>query len=219
MKSGFSLLQRVGRAFMLPIAVLPMAGIFLGIGGAFTSSAIIDTYNLTFLAPGTVMNYILTLLLNAGSFIFANLSVIFAVGVAIGLANKNKETAALSALLGFLLFHTVIGTILGFMGQTPDTTTVDAFIKAGMSYETAVGKAALYTRELGIFTLQTGVLGGIICGCISAFITNKFSDKTLPDYLAFFSGNRLVPVLTMIFFVPVGAIVPFIWLIQFLVEL
>ena len=118
MKSGFSLLQRVGRAFMLPIAVLPMAGILLGVGGAFTSSAIIDTYHLTFLAPGTVMNSILVLLLNAGLFIFANLSVIFAVGVAIGLANKNKETAALSALLGFLLFHTVIGTILGFMGQT-----------------------------------------------------------------------------------------------------
>lgn len=211
MKNGFSLLQRVGRAFMLPIAVLPMAGILLGVGGAFTSSAIIDTYNLTFLAPGTIMNYILTLFLNAGSFIFANLSVIFAVGVAIGLANKNKETAALSALLGFLLFHTVIGTILGFMGQTADTTTVQALMGEGLSYEAAIGKAALYTKELGIFTLQTGVLGGIICGCLSAFITNKFSEKVLPDYLAFFSGNRLVPVLTMLFFIPVGAVVPFIW--------
>ena len=211
MKKGFSLLQRVGRAFMLPIAVLPMAGILLGVGGAFTSSAIVDTYNLTFLAPGTLMNHILILFLNAGSFIFANLSVIFAVGVAIGLANQNKETAALSALLGFLLFHTVIGTVLGFMGQTPDTTTVQALMAGGMTYETAVGKAALYTKELGIFTLQTGVLGGIICGCFSAFITNKFSNRTLPDYLAFFSGNRLVPVLTMIFFIPLGAVVPFIW--------
>ncbi len=211
MTKGFSLLQRVGRAFMLPIAVLPMAGILLGVGGAFTSRAIIETYNLTFLAPGTLLNQILTLLLNAGAFIFGNLSVIFAVGVAIGLANKNKETAALSALLGFLLFHTVIGTILGFMGQTADTTTVQALMENGMTYEAAVGKAALYTKELGIFTLQTGVLGGIICGCLSAFITNKFSEKTLPDYLAFFSGNRLVPVLTMLFFIPLGVIVPFVW--------
>lgn len=110
---------------------------------------------------------------------------IFAVGVAIGLANKNKETAALSALLGFLLFHTVIGTVLGFLGQTAENTTVQSLIEAGFTYEAAVGKAALYTKELGIFTLQTGVLGGIICGALAAFITNRFSEKTLPDYLAF----------------------------------
>ncbi|RXZ28756.1 PTS sugar transporter subunit IIABC [Fusobacterium necrophorum] len=211
MKNTFSFLQRVGRAFMLPIAVLPMAGILLGVGGAFTSNAIVETYGLTFLAPGTMMNHILTLFLQAGLFVFANLSVIFAVGVAIGLANKNKETAALSALLGFLLFHTVIGTVLGFLGQTAENTTVQSLIEAGLSYETAVGKAALYTKELGIFTLQTGVLGGIICGALAAFITNRFSEKTLSDYLAFFSGNRFVPVLTMIFFIPLGVIVPFVW--------
>lgn len=211
MQNAFSFLQRVGRAFMLPIAVLPMAGILLGVGGAFTSNAIVETYGLSFLAPGTVMNHILTLFLHAGLFVFANLSVIFAVGVGIGLANKNKETAALSALLGFLLFHTVIGTILGFMGQTADTTTVQTLVDTGLSYEAAVGKAALYTKELGIFTLQTGVLGGIICGVLAAFITNRFSEKTLPDYLAFFSGNRLVPVLTMLFFIPVASVVPFIW--------
>lgn len=207
----FSLLQRIGRAFMLPIAVLPMAGILLGVGGAFTSPAIIETYNLTFLAPGTILNKVLILFFNSGLFVFANLSVIFAVGVAIGLANKNKETAALSALLGFLLFHTVIGTVLGFMGYTPDTTTVDAFLASGMSIGDATGKAALYSRELGIFTLQTGVLGGIICGITAAFLTNKFSGKVLPDYLAFFSGNRLVPVMTILFFIPLGAVVPFVW--------
>lgn len=211
MKKGFSILQRVGRAFMLPIAVLPMAGILLGVGGAFTSPNIVQTYHLTFLEPGTVLNRILVLFSNSGLFVFANLSVIFAVGVAIGLANQNKETAALSGLLGFLLFHTVIGTVLGFLGYTPDNTTVEAFISQGISPGIAVGKAALFTKELGIFTLQTGVLGGIICGCFAGFITNKFSNKTLPDYLAFFSGNRLVPVLTIVFFIPLGAIVPFVW--------
>ena len=148
MKKGFSILQRVGRAFMLPIAVLPMAGILLGVGGAFTSKAVIETYHLTFLEPGTLLNKILVLFSNSGSFVFANLSVIFAVGVAIGLANQNKETAALSGLLGFLLFHTVIGTVLGFMGYTPETTTVQAFMDRGFTYDVAVGKAEQHHQVL-----------------------------------------------------------------------
>lgn len=211
MKNAFATLQKIGRSFMLPIAILPMAGILLGIGGAFTSPALINTYNLTFLMPGTFLNKLLILLFNAGLFVFSNLAVLFAVGVAIGLADKNKETAALSALVGFLLFHTVIGTILSFQGLTPDTTSTAALIASGMSEADAAGRAALFARELGIFTLQTGVFGGIICGLLSAFLTNRFSDQVLPDYLAFFSGNRLVAVMTMIFFIPLAAIFPFIW--------
>ncbi|MEI0592551.1 PTS transporter subunit EIIC [Brachyspira pilosicoli] len=211
MKNSFALLQKIGRSFMLPIAILPMAGILLGVGGAFTSPTLIETYNLTFLKTGTPLNYILVLLFNAGNFVFANLPLLFAVGIAIGMANKSKETAALSAVVGFLLFHTVIGVILRFQGHTPDNTTVDALMAAGMSAGEAAGTAALYARELGIFTLQTGVFGGIICGLLSAFITNKFANQTLPDYLAFFSGNRFVAVLTMVFFIPLAAIFPFIW--------
>ena len=168
-------------------------------------------YNLTFLQSGKPLNYVLVLLFNAGNFVFANLPLLFAVGIAIGMANKSKETAALSAVVGFLLFHTVIGVILRFQGHTPDNTTVDALMAAGLSAGEAAGTAALYARELGIFTLQTGVFGGIICGLLSAFITNKFANQTLPDYLAFFSGNRFVAVLTMIFFIPLAAIFPFIW--------
>ncbi|WP_300369094.1 PTS transporter subunit EIIC [Brachyspira sp.] len=211
MKNSFALLQKIGRSFMLPIAILPMAGILLGVGGAFTSTALIETYNLTFLYPGTPLNYVLVLLFNAGNFVFANLPLLFAVGIAIGMANKSKETAALSAVVGFLLFHTVIGVILKFQGHTPDNTTVDALMAAGLSAGDAAGTAALYARELGIFTLQTGVFGGIICGLLSAFITNKFANQTLPDYLAFFSGNRFAAVLTMVFFIPLAAVFPFIW--------
>lgn len=177
MKNSFALLQKIGRSFMLPIAILPMAGILLGVGGAFTSPTLIETYNLTFLKTGTPLNYILVLLFNAGNFVFANLPLLFAVGIAIGMANKSKETAALSAVVGFLLFHTVIGVILRFQGHTPDNTTVDALMAAGMSAGQAAGTAALYARELGIFTLQTGVFGGIICGLLSAFITNKFANQ------------------------------------------
>lgn len=207
----FSILQKIGRAFMLPIAVLPMAGILLGVGGSFTNPVLIQTYNLTFLQAGTPLNYILQLCTNVGLFIFVNLPLLFAVGVAIGLANKSKETAALSAVLGFLLFHTVISTILGFKGITPDMVTYDALVASGLNEAAARGTAALYARELGIFTLQTGVFGGIICGIVAAVITNKFSDKVLPDYLAFFSGNRFVPVITIVTFIPVAAIFPFVW--------
>lgn len=211
MKSLFSLLQKVGRAFMLPIAILPMAGIFLGVGGAFTGSTLVQTYNLTFLMPGTPMHAFLTLILQAGLFVFVNLPLLFAVGVAVGLANQNKETAALSAVIGFLLFHTVIGVILSFQGLTPDNTTSTALIAGGMNAGEAAGVAALYTKELGIFTLQTGVFGGILCGILSSVLTNKYGNKTLPDYLAFFSGNRFVPVVTMIAFIPLAAIFPFVW--------
>ncbi len=207
----FSTLQKIGRAFMLPIAVLPMAGILLGVGGSFTNPVLIETYNLSFLRQGTLMNYILQLFTNTGLFVFVNLPLLFAVGVAIGLANKNKETAALSAVLGFLLFHTIIGTILSFQGITPDGVTYDSLIAKGLNEATARGTAALYARELGIFTLQTGVFGGIVCGIVSAIITDKFSDKELPDYLAFFSGNRFVPVMTVLLFIPLAAIFPFIW--------
>ncbi|CAM3115913.1 PTS transporter subunit EIIC [Streptobacillus felis] len=207
----FSVLQKIGRAFMLPIAVLPMAGILLGVGGSFTNPVLINTYNLTFLAPGTPINYLMQLFFNVGLFVFANLPLLFAVGVAIGMANKNKETAALSAVLGFLLFHTIINTILTFKGITPDKVTYDALLASGLTESAARGTAALYARELGIFTLQTGVFGGIVTGITSALITNKFSDKTLPDYLAFFSGNRLVPVMTILIFIPIAAIIPFIW--------
>ena len=207
----FASLQKIGRSFMLPIAVLPMAGILLGVGGSFTNKVLIETYNLTFLQEGTFLNHLLVLFSNIGAFVFVNLPLLFAVGVAIGMANKNKETAALSAVIGFLLFHTVINTVITFQGVTPDSVSFDALVKSGLSEANARGVAALYTRELGIFTLQTGVFGGIITGLVSSWITNKYSDKQLPDYLAFFSGNRFVPVITILFFIPIAAIFPFIW--------
>lgn len=207
----FASLQKIGRSFMLPIAVLPMAGILLGVGGSFTNKVLIETYHLTFLQEGTFLNHLLILFSNIGSFVFGNLPLLFAVGVAIGMANKNKETAALSAVIGFLLFHTVINTVISFQGITPDNVSFDALVKSGLSEANARGVAALYTKELGIFTLQTGVFGGIITGLVSSWITNKYSDKQLPDYLAFFSGNRFVPVITILFFIPIAAIFPFIW--------
>ena len=93
MKNAFAVLQKIGRSFMLPIAILPMAGILLGVGGAFTSPVLIETYNLTFLKSGMALNYILILFFNAGNFVFANLPLLFAVGIAIGMSDKSKETS------------------------------------------------------------------------------------------------------------------------------
>lgn len=140
-----------------------------------------------------------------------NLPLLFAVGVAQVWQIRTRRRQVFSAVLGFLLFHTIIGTILGFQGITPEGVTYDALIAKGLNEATARGTAALYAKELGIFTLQTGVFGGIVCGIVSAIITNKFSNKVLPDYLAFFSGNRFVPVMTIILFIPIAAIFPFIW--------
>ncbi len=211
MKKVFGVLQQIGKAFMLPIAVLPIAGVLLGIGGAFTNPTLIETYGLTFLESGTFANKVLIVFFRAGLLVFANLPLLFAVGVAIGLARKNKETAALASVLGFLLLHTIVGVVLQFQGFTPESTTLDALIQAGYSRADATGLAAMYTKELGIFTLQLGVFGGIIVGMLSAFITNRFSTQKLPEYLAFFSGTRFVPLVTMALFMPLGALLPFVW--------
>lgn len=207
----FSLLQRIGRAFMLPIAVLPIAGILLGVGASFTSPQLISTYGLTWLMTGMPLHYIFSLCAQLGSMVFANLPIIFALGVAIGLANVNKETAALSALLGFLAFHTVIHVILAWQGLTPATTTVAYMVQQGTPAAHAEALSRLYSNTLGIFSLEVGVLGGIICGMISAWLTNKFSQIVLPEMLSFFSGTRFIPVVTILAFIPVAALFPFFW--------
>lgn len=207
----FAVLQRVGRAFMLPIAVLPIAGIFLGVGASFTSPQLVNTYHLTWLLPGMPLHYIFSLLAQLGSMVFTNLPVLFAIGVAIGMANINKETAALSALLGFLVFHTVIHVILTWQGLTPETTTIVYLTQHGMNAEHAESMSRLYSRTLGIFSLEVGVLGGIICGIISAWLTNSCSQIVLPSMLSFFNGSRFIPVVTMLVFIPVAALFPFFW--------
>ena len=96
----FGVLQRIGRSFMLPIAILPVAGLLLGVGSSFTNATMIETYHLqAILGEGTILNSLLTIMSKAGSIIFDNLPIIFAVGVAIGMAKKEKEVAALAAMI------------------------------------------------------------------------------------------------------------------------
>ena len=114
----FSVLQRVGRSFMLPIAILPVAGLLLGIGSSFTNATTIETYGLTsLLGNGTILHALLVIMNKVGSAVFDNLPLIFAVGVAIGMAKKEKEVSALSAVIAYFVMNTAINAMLTITGQ------------------------------------------------------------------------------------------------------
>jgi glucose-like phosphotransferase system IIB component len=208
----FEKLQRLGKAFMIPIAVLPIAGIMLGIGAAFTNPLMVETYGLEgILGEGTILFYILSTMSAIGNIVFANLPLIFAVGIASGLALQEKGAAGLSAAIAFLVMHVIVGTILGFLGHTPETTTVDYFLSQGLDPVEAAKQANVYGYELGIFTVRIGVLGGIIVGLLVAFLANRYYNKQLPEALSFFSGVRFIPIISVFAISVVGVIIPFIW--------
>lgn len=190
----FGVLQRVGRSFMLPIAILPVAGLFLGIGSSFTNETMLQAYGLTSLmGPGTFIYAILSVMSAAGNVVFANLPLIFAMGVAIGMAKKEKEVAALSAAIAFLIMHTSIGAMIKINGGT----------------EALLSGAS--TSVLGITSLQMGVFGGIIVGLGVAGLHNKFYKIELPQVLSFFGGTRFIPIISAVVYLIVGILMFYIW--------
>lgn len=190
----FGILQRVGRSFMLPIAILPVAGLFLGIGGSFTNQNMIEAYGLTnILGEGTILHALLVVLNKCGDIVFANLPLIFAMGVAIGMAKKEKDVAALSGAIAFLIMHSAIGALLDLTGKA---TTLPA---------------GSVTSVLGIQSLQMGVFGGILVGLGVAALHNRFYKIELPQVLSFFGGTRFVPIISAIVYLFVGILMFFIW--------
>ena len=160
----FGVLQRIGRSFMLPIAILPVAGLLLGIGSSLTNATTIETYNLTgILGEGTILNALFTIMTKAGNAIFDNLPIIFAVGVAIGMAKKEKEVAALSAMIAFLVMNVTINALLQIDGTVLADGTISEDVLSGT-----------VASVLGIQTLQMGVFGGIIVGLGVAALHNKY---------------------------------------------
>ena len=197
----FGVLQRVGRSFMLPIAVLPVAGLLLGIGSSFTNATMIDTYGLqAILGEGTILNMFLTVLSKAGSALFDNLPIIFAVGCAIGMAKKEKEVAALSAVIASFTMNAAVNAMLVNSGQILDDGSIADFVIQGT-----------ITSSVGIQTLQMGVFGGIIVGLGVAALRNRFYTIELPSALAFFSGSRFVPIISTVVYVLVGIGMFFVW--------
>lgn len=190
----FGVLQRVGRSFMLPIAILPVAGLLLGVGGSFTNETMLKTYGLMgIMGPGTVLNAILQVMSAAGDIVFANLPIIFAMGVAIGMAKKEKEVAALSAAIAFFIMHASIGAMISNHGGA------EAMLEGAT------------TSVVGITSLQMGVFGGIIVGLGVAALHNRFYKIELPQVLSFFGGTRFVPIVCGITYTVVGIVMFFLW--------
>lgn len=210
--SIFTILQKIGKAFMLPIALLPAAGILLGIGGAFTNETMIQAYGLEeMLGKGTVANSILYLMKYTGEVIFANLPLMFAAAIPIGLAKVEKGTAALAGVVGFLVMHQTINGILYIQGITPESASLKALLELGMPETAATAKSQEYTNVLGIFSLQMSVMGGLVAGFVAVFLHNRFHNIQLPTFLAFFGGTRFVPIITTITMFVVGIFLTFIW--------
>ena len=197
----FGVLQRVGRSFMLPIAILPVAGLLLGIGSSFTNETTIATYGLQkILGSGTLLNSLLIIMNKVGSAVFDNLPLIFAVGVAIGMAKKEKEVAALSALIAYFVMNVAISAMLLINGEI----TADGQIAKDVLEGTV-------TSVCGIQSLQMGVFGGIIVGLGVAALHNRFHKIILPNALSFFGGSRFVPIISTIVYMFVGILMYFVW--------
>lgn len=198
-KNAFGVLQKVGRALMLPVALLPAAGLLLALGNALQNPTLTD------LAPFLTADWIVliaSVMENAGNVVFSNLPVLFAVGVAIGLANGDG-VAGIAALIGYLIMNITMSSILKGVGTLPSGGQELADFLAN--------NGAAYGNVLGIPTLQTGVFGGIIVGIIAAAMYNRFFTIDLPSYLGFFAGKRFVPIVTAGATVLLGIVMYFVW--------
>lgn len=197
----FGVLQRVGRSFMLPIAILPVAGLLLGIGSSFTNETTITAYGLqAILGEGTILHGLLTIMSKAGGIIFDNLPLIFAVGVAIGMAKSEKEVAALSALIAFFVMNVSINAVLILNGQVLADGSIAPHVLEGT-----------IASVCGMQSLQMGVFGGIIVGLGVSALHNRFHKIILPNALSFFGGSRFVPIISTVAYLFVGIGMYFVW--------
>ena len=197
----FGVLQRVGRSFMLPIAILPVAGLLLGIGSSFTNATTIATYGLEgLLGDGTILHALLVIMNKVGSAVFDNLPLLFAVGIGIGMAKKEKEVAALSAVIAYFVMNTAISAMLLINGKILESGEIAADVLEGT-----------ITSSCGILTLQMGVFGGIVVGLGVAALHNRFYKTVLPNALSFFGGTRFVPIVSTVVYMFVGIALYFIW--------
>ena len=197
----FGQLQRIGKALMLPVAILPAAGILLALGNAMHNAQLVA------IAPWLeheVFVIISSIMESSGQIIFDNLPLLFAVGTALGLAGGDG-VAALAALVGYLIMNATMGKVMNI-------TIDDIFSYAdGAKTLSQAAKEPENVLILGIPTLQTGVFGGIIMGALAAWCYNKFYNITLPAFLGFFAGKRFVPIITSVVAIVTGVLLSFVW--------
>ncbi|MBQ9989436.1 MAG: PTS transporter subunit EIIC [Lachnospiraceae bacterium] len=190
----FGVLQRVGRSFMLPIAILPVAGLLLGVGGSFTNETMLKTYGLwNLMGPGSIFYAIFEVMKEAGDIVFANLPILFAMGVAIGMAKREKEVAALAAAIAFFIMHASISAMITINGGT------ESLLEGATA------------SVVGITSLQMGVFGGILVGLGVAALHNRFYKIQLPQVLSFFGGTRFVPIISALVYTAVGILMFYLW--------
>ena len=198
---AFAVAQQIGKSLFLPIAVLPFAGVLLGIGASFSNPTTIAAYGLeSILHEGGALFSFMLILSNVGGAIFGNLALIFALAVALGMAKKEKGIAVLGAAIFYLVMLTTIHVFL----------TLDGSLLADGSISETV-KAGAIADVLGIRTLQMGVFAGIITGLMAAWICDKFYKQQLPQAFAFFGGTRFVPIMCMCFGIATGVVMYFVW--------
>lgn len=193
----FNQLQTLGRTFMLPIALLPIAGLFLGLGSGFTNPSFIAQYNLeALMGEGTVIYSILSVMIDVGDVIFANLALLFAVSVALGLAKDRKEVAALSAVVGYFTMYAALTSAIHNFRDMDALRNIDGLVGSVLGFEE---------------TLNTGVFGGIIIGLIVVSLHNKFYRVKFIDALSFFQGTHFIPIISTVAGTLVGFFFAFVW--------
>ena len=181
LKNSFDFLQKIGKSLMLPVSVLPVAGILLGIGGALLSG--VERGALRIESP--LLLLLFQTMKNSGEPIFAGLPLIFAIGVALGVAN-NDGVSALAAVIGYVVMLGTMGVVASYLGLDPKPV-------------------------MGIPSIDTGVFGGIIIGLIAAGLFNRYFKIKLPSYLGFFAGKRFVPIVTAFAAIAIGAVLSLVW--------
>ena len=187
-KKAFGVLQKVGKALMLPVAILPAAGILLALGDAMQNPDLLKL--MPFLEAGWI-HTVAAVMRECGNIVFANLPLLFAVGVAVGLAG-GEGVAGLAAIIGYLMMNVTMGVVMGVTEKMAQTDPS-------------------YAEVLGIPTMQTGVFGGVIVGILAAYMYNRFFRIELPSYLGFFAGKRFVPIVTAVSALAVGLLMTLVW--------
>lgn len=204
-KKAFALLQQMGKALMLPVSVLPIAGILLGLGSArLIEIQKLETGVIESATFGWLPESLATIMKASGDAIFGVLPLIFAIAVAIAYTG-NDGVSALAATVGFVVFIASLGAV-GVFRAFPTEADVLDLIQQGQDIPNVWMKPVL-----GILTLDTGVFGGLIIGCIAAFLFNKFFRIKLPQYLGFFAGKRFVPIITGLTAIAIGVLMSVIW--------
>lgn len=204
--------QQFGKAMLVPITLIAISGVFLGFGSVFTTDMTMQSFGVDWdWYQGTFIFDFFSVFKGLGNVIIGNLGILFAVGCAFSLSKKEKGWAAFSSVVCYLAMLSTIQVLLNAAGLSAENTTVEALEAAGMSALDASKEASLYTTVLGFFTYSFGVFGGIIVGCIVAWLTGRFYNTKLPVALSFFAGTRTVPIVSLCVGGVLGIVLYFVW--------